>query len=145
MMNLRSAANAVRALRLGGGGGGRTLLGGGGGGLRPFSNALKYEPNKVSKLPKFEPKDNASNDINWEKHNTKEWSTPMVSEAIDKHSVFPWIGNKALQSNCINVVNSSDIYLHDREGKKYMDWSSGAVCANLGHTIPEEIVEAMVE
>ena len=128
-MNLRSITTAARTLR----------------GVRQFSNALKYEPNKVSRLPAFEPKDTKSNDINWEKHNQKEWTTPMVNEAIDKHSLFPWIGNRALKASCINVSHADNIFLTDREGKKYMDWSAGAVCANLGHTVPEEVIEAVVK
>lgn len=36
------------------------------------------------------------------------------------------------------------IYLYDKEGKRYVDASSGAVTANIGHGIPE-IVDAMVE
>jgi len=81
--------------------------------------------------------------IDWEKHNKAEWSTGDVKEAIDKHSLFPWMGNAALKGGAINVSHSEDIYLYDSEGKKYIDWSAGAVCANLGHTVPDSIVEAM--
>jgi adenosylmethionine-8-amino-7-oxononanoate aminotransferase len=36
------------------------------------------------------------------------------------------------------------IYLYDKDGKKYLDGSSGAVTANIGHGV-EEIIEAMHE
>jgi adenosylmethionine-8-amino-7-oxononanoate aminotransferase len=36
------------------------------------------------------------------------------------------------------------IYLFDKEGKKYVDASSGAVTSNIGHGVPE-IIHAMVE
>ncbi|WP_066047827.1 aspartate aminotransferase family protein [Robertmurraya korlensis] len=36
------------------------------------------------------------------------------------------------------------IYLYDKEGKKYVDASSGAVTSNIGHGVPE-IIDAMVE
>ncbi|MFD2445738.1 aspartate aminotransferase family protein [Bacillus sp. CGMCC 1.16607] len=36
------------------------------------------------------------------------------------------------------------VYLYDLEGKKYLDASSGAVTANIGHGV-EEIIEAMLE
>lgn len=34
------------------------------------------------------------------------------------------------------------VYLYDDTGKQYLDWTSQAVCANLGHTLPESIVQA---
>ncbi len=36
------------------------------------------------------------------------------------------------------------IYLYDKEGKRYVDASSGAVTANIGHGVPE-IIDAMVQ
>jgi adenosylmethionine-8-amino-7-oxononanoate aminotransferase len=36
------------------------------------------------------------------------------------------------------------IYLYDKEGKRYIDASSGAVTANIGHGVPE-IIDAMVQ
>ena len=29
------------------------------------------------------------------------------------------------------------VYVYDSEGKKYLDWTSEAVCVNLGHSVPE--------
>lgn len=34
-------------------------------------------------------------------------------------------------------------YLIDSTGRKYIDFSSGAVCGNLGHTVPQEIISAI--
>ncbi|RKL65699.1 aspartate aminotransferase family protein [Salipaludibacillus neizhouensis] len=42
------------------------------------------------------------------------------------------------------AVRGSGIYLFDDSGKQYLDGSSGAVTASLGHTVPE-IIEAMHE
>ncbi|WP_353853664.1 aspartate aminotransferase family protein [Bacillus sp. Bos-x628] len=42
------------------------------------------------------------------------------------------------------AVKGEGIYLYDREGKKYLDGSSGAVTASIGHGIPE-MIEAMTE
>ena len=30
-------------------------------------------------------------------------------------------------------------YLYDDDGKQYLDWTSQAVCANLGHTVPQSV------
>lgn len=35
--------------------------------------------------------------------------------------------------------------MYDHDGKEYIDWCSGAVCINLGHTMPPQIKEAIVE
>jgi adenosylmethionine-8-amino-7-oxononanoate aminotransferase len=42
------------------------------------------------------------------------------------------------------VSHGKGIYLYDREGKEYIDGSSGAVCASIGHSV-KEIVQAMTE
>ena len=42
------------------------------------------------------------------------------------------------------ITHGKGIYLYDQEGKRYMDASSGAVAANLGHG-DETIAEAMAE
>ncbi|WP_282067489.1 aspartate aminotransferase family protein [Bacillus pumilus] len=42
------------------------------------------------------------------------------------------------------AVKGEGIYLYDRDGKKYLDGSSGAVTASIGHGI-REIIDAMTE
>lgn len=42
------------------------------------------------------------------------------------------------------ISHGKDIYLYDKDGKEYIDGSSGAVTANIGHAV-EEIAEAMYE
>lgn len=42
------------------------------------------------------------------------------------------------------IANGKGVYLYDNEGKKYLDASSGAVTANIGHGVVE-IIEAMHE
>merc|ERR1712151_1162441 len=36
-------------------------------------------------------------------------------------------------------------YLFDIHGKRYIDWTSQAVCANMGHTVPENVIEATMK
>ena len=42
------------------------------------------------------------------------------------------------------VKDGKGVYLFDKEGKRYLDASSGAVTANIGHGV-EEIIDAMME
>mmetsp|Transcript_62042 Transcript_62042/g.73495 ORF Transcript_62042/g.73495 Transcript_62042/m.73495 type:complete len:504 (+) Transcript_62042:129-1640(+) len=43
------------------------------------------------------------------------------------------------------ITHGEGVYLFDERGNKYLDWTSQAVCANLGHSIPESIVSAAAE
>ena len=41
------------------------------------------------------------------------------------------------------LVRGEGIHIYDIDGKKYMDWTSQAVCCNLGYTVPDAIQEAV--
>ena len=43
-----------------------------------------------------------------------------------------------------NMTHGEGVYLYDDQGKQYIDWTSQAVCANLGHSVSDRIVEAVV-
>lgn len=36
-------------------------------------------------------------------------------------------------------MRAEGVYLYDDAGKQYLDWTSQAVCSNLGHTVPEQV------
>jgi len=40
------------------------------------------------------------------------------------------------------MTHGEGVYLYDDRGNKYLDWTSQAVCANLGHDLPESVVQA---
>lgn len=42
------------------------------------------------------------------------------------------------------ISHGQGVFLYDKEGKDYLDASSGAVTANIGHGV-QEIMEAMVK
>lgn len=41
-----------------------------------------------------------------------------------------------------NMTHGEGVYLYDDTGKQYMDWTSQAVCANLGHSVPQAVVDS---
>ena len=43
------------------------------------------------------------------------------------------------------MTHGEGVYLYDESGKQYLDWTSQAVCANLGHSIPESVVQAAAQ
>jgi taurine---2-oxoglutarate transaminase len=52
-----------------------------------------------------------------------------------------WVAGKARDS-VPNIVRGEGVYLYSDSGRRYMDWTSQAVCANLGHTLPPAVVQA---
>lgn len=52
-----------------------------------------------------------------------------------------WVPGKA-RENVPNMTHGEGVYLYDDKGKQYLDWTSQAVCANLGHDLPESVVQA---
>eukprot|EP00618_Florenciella_parvula_P018627 CAMPEP_0119467748 /NCGR_PEP_ID=MMETSP1344-20130328/1796_1 /TAXON_ID=236787 /ORGANISM="Florenciella parvula, Strain CCMP2471" /LENGTH=423 /DNA_ID=CAMNT_0007500143 /DNA_START=41 /DNA_END=1312 /DNA_ORIENTATION=- len=44
-----------------------------------------------------------------------------------------------------NIVRGEGVYLYDDAGKRYIDWTSQAICSNLGHTIPPQVKAAIDE
>jgi len=45
--------------------------------------------------------------------------------------------------NTIHLSHGEGVYMYDVDGNKYMDWTSQAVCANLGHDVPPAVKEAI--
>lgn len=43
------------------------------------------------------------------------------------------------------MTHGEGVYIFDSDGNKYLDWTSQAVCANLGHSLPESIVRAAAQ
>jgi len=41
-----------------------------------------------------------------------------------------------------NMTHGEGVYLYDDKGNRYLDWTSQAVCSNLGHDLPESVVQA---
>jgi adenosylmethionine-8-amino-7-oxononanoate aminotransferase len=42
------------------------------------------------------------------------------------------------------MTHGQGVYLYDANGKQYLDWTSQAVCANLGHDLPQAVIDAAV-
>ena len=52
-----------------------------------------------------------------------------------------WVPGKARHA-VPNMTHGEGVYLYDDSGKQYLDWTSQAVCANLGHSLPTQIAQA---
>lgn len=55
--------------------------------------------------------------------------------------MMTWVPGDA-RDNVPNMTHGEGVYLYDDHGKEYLDWTSQAVCANLGHSLPKSLAEA---
>ena len=106
-----------------------------------------WSPNTHTTFPTFNPIDNTDHSatLDLTKHQKEKWSDEDIQTAIKDNSVFSWGASDPLREACIHVDRAEGVYFYDAKGKKYMDWSAGAVCTNLGHTVPEKITQAVTK
>jgi taurine--2-oxoglutarate transaminase len=70
------------------------------------------------------------------------WTADKVNESRASNPyMMTWVPGKARDA-VPYMTHGEGVYLFDSNGKRYLDWTSQAVCANLGHDIPEAVVEA---
>ena len=72
------------------------------------------------------------------------WSTEDIRAAQHKHVVATWGPTNAIADAPI-LERGEHIYLYDRDGKQYIDWTSQAVCTNLGYDVPPAVVSAVTK
>eukprot|EP00439_Symbiodinium_sp_Y106_P035523 s1147_g4.t1 len=66
-------------------------------------------------------------------HWRSEWSAAELREAADEHVMLSWTASNPVKALPV-IERGEGVYLYDTNGKKYLDWTSQAVCVNLGHT-----------
>ena len=106
-----------------------------------------WQPNPNRTFPAFHPVDNTdqSASIDMDRHARASWPQEEVAQAMKANSVFSWGASDPLRESCLHVDRAEGVYLYDHDGKKYIDWSAGAVCTNLGHTVPQRIQDAIAK
>lgn len=55
--------------------------------------------------------------------------------------MLTWAPGKA-RYNIPIITHGEGVYLFDDKGNKFLDWTSQAVCSNLGYSLPPEVIEA---
>ena len=68
------------------------------------------------------------------------WTSDEIRDAVSKSVMLTWAPGKARHSIPI-ITHGEGVYLYDDKGKKYLDWTSQAVCSNIGYTIPDNVLE----
>ena len=72
------------------------------------------------------------------------WDDAAVRDAQKKHVNATWGPGNSLDSVPI-ITDAEGIYIHTSDGRKLIDWTSQAVCVNMGHTVPPSVIEAVVK
>lgn len=75
-------------------------------------------------------------------HWDEQWGEDRIKSAIQDNVMATW-GPSSTMKHVPLIVKGEGIYLYDNEGKEYIDWTSQAVCTNIGHTVPETVATAV--
>lgn len=73
---------------------------------------------------------------------TKPVATPKIKKSGMEGIMMTW-RKTSDRIKVPNIVRGSGIRLYDDTGKEFIDWTSQAVCSNLGHTVPSSIKAAI--
>jgi len=70
------------------------------------------------------------------------WTSEQLNKSrADNPQGMGWAPGKA-RHGVPNMTHGEGVYLFDDQGRKYLDWTSQAVCSNLGHDLPESVIKA---
>ena len=72
------------------------------------------------------------------------WSLEQLREAQSDHVVATW-GNTNAIAGIPMLTASEGIYVIDMQGKRYIDWTSMAICSNIGYSVPPTVASAVSE
>jgi taurine--2-oxoglutarate transaminase len=77
-------------------------------------------------------------------HGSDAWSLDEVEAARDTNTMMHWGATNAI-AGLPFITKAEGVYLYGRDGKRYIDWTSQAVCNNLGSSVPPAVMSAIVE
>eukprot|EP00928_Gymnodinium_smaydae_P037350 TRINITY_DN25948_c0_g1_i1.p1 TRINITY_DN25948_c0_g1~~TRINITY_DN25948_c0_g1_i1.p1 ORF type:complete len:523 (-),score=94.39 TRINITY_DN25948_c0_g1_i1:342-1910(-) len=113
-------------------------------GVEGFPNVnarFKQDPPRKRNLPT---EDNTCGTPSRRHFDGSTWSQEEIRKGAVDHTMLTWSGAAPIEGMPI-IERGEGVYVYDTAGKKYLDWTSEAVCVNLGHTVPDSVKKAMVE
>lgn len=75
-------------------------------------------------------------------HWEESWCTSKVKDLARQHVMSTWGPGNAVDSLPL-ITRSEGVYLWDSDGNQFLDWTSQAVCTNLGYTVPDAVQAAV--
>jgi taurine--2-oxoglutarate transaminase len=90
--------------------------------------------------------DNASKLVLSEDHELPmgAWSSDQIRDAVTNNCMLTWAPGKARHATPI-IRRGEGVYLYDDKGTQYLDWTSQAVCSNMGYTTPQPVLDATLQ
>ncbi|EFA76445.1 aminotransferase class-III [Heterostelium album PN500] len=82
----------------------------------------------------------------YEKHQKiaeKKMSQQEILDVIKSDTLFSWNATGPASSSALVMAKGEGVYFYDQNGKKFIDFNSQAMCSNLGHTVPQEVITAV--
>lgn len=75
-------------------------------------------------------------------HWAESWPSEELKARSQDHVMATWGPGSAFRSVPM-ITRGEGCYLFDDEGKKYLDWTSQAICTNLGYDVPATVLDAV--
>ncbi|CAE8584343.1 unnamed protein product, partial [Polarella glacialis] len=72
------------------------------------------------------------------------WAESDLRQASEDHVMLSWTASEPVKDLPF-IERGEGVYLYGSDGKKYLDWTSQAVCVNFGYTVPETVRNAITE
>lgn len=71
----------------------------------------------------------------------KEWTHEEIIKTTKANTLFSWGATEAYANAALVISRGEGSYFYDVEGRKYLDFNSQAMCSNLGHTVPQPVID----
>jgi adenosylmethionine-8-amino-7-oxononanoate aminotransferase len=72
------------------------------------------------------------------------WTSDQIRAAVTDNVMLTWAPGKARHNTPI-ITRGEGVYLYDDQGNKFLDWTSQAVCSNLGYDLPKTVTDATMK
>eukprot|EP00039_Didymoeca_costata_P020201 m.340432 g.340432 ORF g.340432 m.340432 type:complete len:511 (+) comp19305_c0_seq1:213-1745(+) len=77
-------------------------------------------------------------------HDKEDWDEDQMTEA-QQHTMFTWGATNPMSAAAMFMERSEGCYFWTKDGKRYLDFNSMAMCLSQGHTPDQEIVDAVTK
>eukprot|EP00977_Amphora_coffeiformis_P010001 scaffold2347_cov173-Amphora_coffeaeformis.AAC.2 len=73
------------------------------------------------------------------------WSEDQIRAAVKDSTMLTWMPGKA--KNGLPILERGEgVYVYEKgTGKQYLDWTSQAVCSNIGYDMPPAVMQAVTQ
>ena len=75
-------------------------------------------------------------------HWDETWDIDRLKQESQDHVMASWIPGQVFR-NTPFMSHGEGCHIYDHAGNKYFDWTSQAVCVNLGYDVPPQVMDAV--